>query len=166
MDRIEPESFGLCCPDAADVFIRREASKGLEPAGEIVCRDEITDMSAGLVVAFSVITSDGCLLDRPVHPLDLAICPGIGFGQPMLEAVSPACPVERMAPEPGERHVVALVVARHLCGWRAGGKDGARAGAILAEMKQQACNIITGQPLPSNATNVAQGAARRGSGRE
>jgi hypothetical protein len=24
MDRIEPESFGLFCPDAADVFIRLE----------------------------------------------------------------------------------------------------------------------------------------------
>lgn len=97
MDRIEPESFGLFCPDAADVFIRREASKGREPAGEIVCRDEIIDMSAELVVAVVAIAFDGFLLDRPVHPLDLAICPGmLGFGQPVVDAVSPACSIERM----------------------------------------------------------------------
>ena len=102
MDWIEPESFGLCCPDAADVFIRREASQGLEAAGEIVCRDEIADVSAELIVAVVVIAFDGCLLDRPVHPFDLAICPGMpGLGQSMLYTVSPACPVEWMAAEPG-----------------------------------------------------------------
>ncbi len=42
MDWIEPESFELPCPDGADIFIRCEAPKGLEPAGEIVCRDHPT----------------------------------------------------------------------------------------------------------------------------
>ena len=51
MDQMEPESFGLFCPDAADVFIRREAFEGLEAAGEIVCRDEIADLSAESIVA-------------------------------------------------------------------------------------------------------------------
>ena len=36
MDWIEPESFWLLCPDGADIFIRSEASKGLEAAaGEL-----------------------------------------------------------------------------------------------------------------------------------
>lgn len=67
MDWIEPEFFGLFCPDAADVFIRRKASEGLEPAGEIVCRDEIADVSAQLIVAVVVIAFDGGLLG----PIDI-----------------------------------------------------------------------------------------------
>jgi len=39
------------------------------------------------------------LLDRPVHPLDLAVGPGLeGFGQAMLDAVPLAERIERMRP--------------------------------------------------------------------
>lgn len=59
-------------------------------------------MSAELVVAVVMIAFDGCLLDRPIHSLDLAICLGmLRFGQPMLDAVPPACPVKQVAAEPG-----------------------------------------------------------------
>jgi hypothetical protein len=37
MDWIESESFGLLCPDGADIFIRREASKCLETSGKVIC---------------------------------------------------------------------------------------------------------------------------------
>jgi len=41
MERIEGESFGLFCPELADVFVRREAFEGLEPLGEVVGADEV-----------------------------------------------------------------------------------------------------------------------------
>lgn len=62
--------------------IRCEASEGLAPAGEVVRQDEITDMSAELIVAIVVTTFDDCFPERPVHPLDQEIRPGmLRFGQ-------------------------------------------------------------------------------------
>jgi len=58
-------------------------------------------MAAELIVAVVVIAFDGCLLDRPVHPLDLAICPEVlGLGQPVLDTVPPTCSVERTVQGP------------------------------------------------------------------
>ena len=36
MDRIEPESFRLFCPDVADEFVGREPFDGLEAPSEVV----------------------------------------------------------------------------------------------------------------------------------
>ena len=45
-------------------------------------------MLAKLIVAFIVIAFDCRVLDRSVHPLDLAVCPGvIDFGQPVFDFV-------------------------------------------------------------------------------
>jgi hypothetical protein len=45
VERIESESVGLFCPELADEFVWREAFEGLEPPSEIVCDDEIRQMS-------------------------------------------------------------------------------------------------------------------------
>ena len=88
MYRIEPESFGLFCPDIADVFVGREPLQGFKSLSEIVGHDEALQALAKLVMAFIVIALDRRVLDRSVHPLDLAVCPGvIDFGQPVFDFV-------------------------------------------------------------------------------
>ncbi len=60
-----------------------------------------------LVMAFIMIAFDRCVLDRPVHPLDLPIGPGmVDFGQPVFDFVFIADPVEDM---PGGVFVPGLV---------------------------------------------------------
>jgi len=86
--RIEPESFGLLCPDFADIFIWREPVQGFKSLGEVVGHDEAFQVLAKLVMAFIVIALDRRVLNRSVHPLDLAVCPGmIDFGQPVFDFV-------------------------------------------------------------------------------
>jgi hypothetical protein len=60
-------------------------------------------MGAQLVVALVVVALDGRVLERAVHPLDLAVGPGVvGLGQPVLDAVLLARVVEGVdAPEAG-----------------------------------------------------------------
>jgi hypothetical protein len=50
MDWIEDESIRFSCPAFADVFVGREALKGLEPAGEVVGGDEVGEVLAELVL--------------------------------------------------------------------------------------------------------------------
>jgi len=73
LERIEGESFGLFCPGFADVFVGREAFKGLEPLGEVVGADEVGEVAAQLVVRVVVEALDRGILDGAVHPLDLAV---------------------------------------------------------------------------------------------
>ena len=81
----------------ADVFVGRQAFQGLEPAGEVVGRDEVGEMAAQLVVGFVVVAFDRRFLEGSVHALDLAVGPGmVGLGQPMLDGMLPASTVERM----------------------------------------------------------------------
>ena len=54
MERIERESFGLFCPDLADVFVRREAFEGLETLGEVVGADEVGQMGTKLCTLMTV----------------------------------------------------------------------------------------------------------------
>jgi hypothetical protein len=67
-------------------------------------------------------TLDGSLLDRAVHALGLTVGPGmIGFRQAVLDAVTPARPVERVAPKacrdtasvPGKTGELDAVVGQH-----------------------------------------------------
>ncbi len=46
MDRIDLESFLLCCPDFAYEFVWCEASKRLQPTAEIVGIDKIGHVPA------------------------------------------------------------------------------------------------------------------------
>jgi hypothetical protein len=75
------ESFALDCPSLADELKGCEASGGLEPSGEVVSVDEVAQMGSQLIVGFIEVSFDGGVLDGAVHPLDLAVRPGVfGFG--------------------------------------------------------------------------------------
>jgi hypothetical protein len=81
LERVKSESFGLDCPSLADELKGCEASEGLEPSGEVVGVDEVPQMGSQLIVGFIEVAFDGCVFDGSVHPLDLAIRPGVlGFG--------------------------------------------------------------------------------------
>ena len=89
MDRIQDELIRLGCPDFADVFVGRETAEGLEPAGVVVGCQKVGEVSAELTMVFIVEAFDGRLLDRAVHPFDLAIgSGGGGLRQPVLDPAS------------------------------------------------------------------------------
>ena len=46
---------------------------GLQSPGEVVGGDEVGEMPNEVIVGFVVISLDGRVLDRPVHPLDLSV---------------------------------------------------------------------------------------------
>lgn len=58
MDRIEPESLWLCCPDFADVLVWGKALEGLEPLGEVVGPYEVIEVAAKLFVV---------VVEEPLH---------------------------------------------------------------------------------------------------
>ena len=61
----------------------------------IVGVDEVVEVCGQLGVAVVVVALDRSLLDCPVHPLDLAVGPGmLDLGQPMLDLMLVADPVE------------------------------------------------------------------------
>ncbi len=95
MDWIDDESMGLIRPGFADSFVGCEAFQGLEPASEVVCRNEVGEVPAKLVVCVVVEAVDGRFFDGPVHSFDLAVSPRVvGFGQTMFDTVGPADLVE------------------------------------------------------------------------
>src|SRR6266851_7919249 len=97
MGWIEAESIRLFCPCLADVLVGCEAPEGLEPASKVICRDEVGEVAAQLVVGFVVVALDRRLLQGAVHAFDLAVGPRVvGFGHPMLDAVGAADLVEAM----------------------------------------------------------------------
>lgn len=77
MDWIKSGSFRLICPDLADVFVGREASECLQAARKVVCCEKVAGMRAQLVVVVVVESFDGRVLNRSVHPFDLAVRPCI-----------------------------------------------------------------------------------------
>ncbi len=89
--------FGLSDRRLADELVGREALEGLEPASKVVGRDEVGKMLAELIVALVVEALDGGVLDRPVHPFDLAVGPGMfDFREPVFDLVLVADPIEDM----------------------------------------------------------------------
>ena len=102
LERVEAESFRLDCPSVADELVGCEAVEGFEPSGKIVGGDEVVEMPNELAIRLVVISLDGRVLDRPVHPLDLPIGPGVvGLGQAMFDPVFPTDAIERMPTELG-----------------------------------------------------------------
>ena len=100
MDRIEPEAFRFFCPLFADELVRREPLEGLEPAAEVVSGNEVVKVLSELGMIFVVIALDRSFLDRPVHSLDLAICPWMcRLRQPMFDVKIGTCRIEGMATE-------------------------------------------------------------------
>ena len=104
------------------MLVGRETSEGLKPLGEVVGHEEGMDVRFELSVRAVMVALDGRLLEGSVHPLDLTIGPRmVGFGQPMLDAVGMAKPVEHMdaptsrGPEPVLRQVRELdaVIGQH-----------------------------------------------------
>src|SRR5215470_7540349 len=97
MERVESESSGLFCPELTDSFEGRQASKALEPLGEVVGIEERRQMRAQAVVRVVVEPPNRCLLDGPVHSFDLAVGPRvIEFCQAMVDAELRAGQVEGM----------------------------------------------------------------------
>jgi len=86
--RIERKSILLSCPHFADVFEGREALEGLQPAPIIVGVDEVVEAGFELPVTVIVIAFDGRFLDRPVHPFDMPVGPGL-FGAVTARAFAP-----------------------------------------------------------------------------
>ena len=83
----------------ADEFVGREALEGLEPASEVVGVDEVPQIPPQVFVSVIVEALDGCVLDGAVHALDLPVGPRmIDLGEPVLDAVLAANPVEDMEP--------------------------------------------------------------------
>ena len=79
MDWIEDEALGLFRPGFTDVFIGGKATEGLQAPGEVVSGDEVGEVGAQLLVVFVVVALDGRLLEGSVHPLELAVGPGVGW---------------------------------------------------------------------------------------
>lgn len=83
---IEGEPGRLVCPGFADGLVRRQAAQGLQTALEVIGGDEVGEVLPELIVAVVVGALDGRVLDRAVHPLDLAIGPRMaGLGQAVLD---------------------------------------------------------------------------------
>jgi hypothetical protein len=73
--------------------------EGLEPSCDVVGRQEVGEVCSQLLVAVVMQALDGGLVDRAVHPFDLAIGPWmVGFGQPVLDPVGLADHVEARLP--------------------------------------------------------------------
>lgn len=97
MGWIEGKSVWLGCPYFADVFEGCEALEGLQPPPVIVGVDEVVEMCSELRVAVIMVSFDGSLLDRPVHPFDLPIGPGmLDLGEPVFDPVLFAPHVEHV----------------------------------------------------------------------
>ena len=89
----------LRSPDLANVFVGREAVECLESARIVVGRHEVREVRAQLVVAVVVIPFHRSILDRSVHPLDLAVGPWmVRFGQSVFNLIGLADHVETHGP--------------------------------------------------------------------
>jgi len=74
--------------------------EGLKATSEVVGGDEVGEMLPELVVRFVMIAFDGHLLDRPVHPFDLAVRPRVTWlGEAVFDVEVDACGFEGMAAE-------------------------------------------------------------------
>ncbi len=100
MGWIEFESFGLFCPNGADVLIGGKSFEGLQPSGKVISADEVGEMLPEVLVGFVVEAFDGCFLDGSVHAFDLSVGPGMfGFGQAVVDVGLGASELEGMGSE-------------------------------------------------------------------
>ena len=63
LERVEGESFWLCCPGFANELVGREAFEDLQPSGEIVCIDEVVEVLLELRVTVVMVSLDGGFLE-------------------------------------------------------------------------------------------------------
>jgi hypothetical protein len=100
MERVEGEPFGFARPSFADELVGCEALQGFEATREVIGGDEVGEVLPELVVALVMVALDGCVLDGPVHFLDLAIGPRMPrLGQAMVHIVLGAGGLEGMGPD-------------------------------------------------------------------
>jgi hypothetical protein len=153
MERVERESFGLFCPELADVFVGREAFEGLETLSEVVGADEVGEMASEFIVCLIVEALDGCLFEGAVHALDLAIGPRMfGLGQSVLDTVAGLTLINDL-----KKHISA--------------QDDLRQKAVLekklagteASMKAFAHDITEIKPTPPTLTYTTKLVLHRGS---
>lgn len=82
------ESVRFSLPLSADILVWRQASEPLEPLGVVVGQQETQHMLAQLLVTAVIVELHRRLLERPVHALDLSVCPRMpDLGEPVLHAV-------------------------------------------------------------------------------
>jgi hypothetical protein len=99
VERVEDEAVGLVSPcfaalqmHHADAFVGCEASQALEAFSEVVGGDEFVELSPQRIAAVVVEALEDVILDSAVHPLELAVGPGMmDFGEATHDAlVAPA----------------------------------------------------------------------------
>lgn len=120
IDRVEEESVRLRSPDFADVFVWREAVERLQAGGKVFGGNEVAKVPTELILADIVKALDGCVLDRPVHLVDLAIRPRmILLGQPVLDTFGLADHTETHLPGGGGVSIAGLI-GKLKCHYRSG----------------------------------------------
>ena len=92
---IDIESLGFACPDFADVFVRRKALQRLQSACAIVGYNEVGNVRFKLRMGIVVIPFYRRFLDRPVHPLNLPVGPGVvHLGKALVDFIRSAYTTE------------------------------------------------------------------------
>ena len=78
-----------------DKFSGREAAQCFEPPCVVVSIHEELQVGPELVVGVVVVSLDGRVFDRAVHPFDLTVGPGVvHLGEPVLDVVLVADAIE------------------------------------------------------------------------
>ena len=95
--RVDLEGCWVLGPGIADGLEWCSPSQRFEVVGEVVGRDKGQNVSFEALQGLIVEDLDGPVLDGPVHPLSLAVGPGmIGLGQLVRDPVLVADPVKDM----------------------------------------------------------------------
>lgn len=68
--------------------MRRETAECLETGDEVEHSEDVSLAPTTPFVAVVVVAFDGCVIDRPVHPIDLVVRPRMGgLGEPVLDPI-------------------------------------------------------------------------------
>jgi len=103
------------------VFEGREAFESLRPPAIITCVDEVVEVRGQWRVAVVMVALDRCFPDRPVHPFDLPVSPGMSdLGEPLIDPVFVAPHVEHVG---------------HISGW----------GAVSGAWREGKLDTVIGQ---------------------
>ena len=102
--RVIREPGRVVCPGFADGLVGGEAAQGLDATCEVIGCDKVGEVLSKLIVAVAMKAFHGRFLDRPVHPLDPPVRPGMtGLGQAVLDVEINASSLESMA---AKRHLL------------------------------------------------------------
>ena len=97
------ESFWFFCPTLNDVFEGRQPFECLQSSCVVVSVDEVLEVRAKSGVIFVVVALHGGFFQRPVHPLNLPVGPGmVWFGQPVFDPMLGTDPIKEMPHQGGK----------------------------------------------------------------